>query len=74
MRRNLQRKRLNLVKIGHKEKRVVNQQLQIANEIVVYAKQFSKPVVVMELNGIRENGSAKLNRRLHTWSFQKLQH
>ncbi len=53
----------------------MNQQLHtIANEIVVYAKQFSKPVIVMErLNGIRENGSAKLNRRLHTWSFQKLQ-
>jgi len=79
IRRNLQRKkRLNLVKrIGRKESRIVNQQLHIiANRIVAYAKQFSKPVIAMEnLNGIRENmnGSAKLNRRLHTWCFRKLQ-
>ncbi len=79
IRRNLQRKkRLDVVKrIGHKEKRVMNQQLHIiANEIVAYAKQFEKPVIVMEkLDGIRENmnGSADLNKRLHTWSFRKLQ-
>ena len=79
LRRNLQRKkRLDLVKrIGHKEKRVVNQQLHIiANEIIAYAKQFEKPVIVMEeLKNIRKNmnGSAKLNRRLHAWSFKKLQ-
>lgn len=79
IRRNLQRKkRLDLVKrIGHKEERIVNQQLHIiANEIIAYAKQFEKPVIAMEeLDGIRENmnGSAKLNRRLHTWSFRKLQ-
>jgi len=79
VRRNLQRKkRLDLVKrFGHKEERMVNQQLHtIANEIVAYAKQFEKPVIVMEkLDGIRENmnGSAKLNRRLHAWSFRKLQ-
>jgi len=79
LRRNLQRKkRLDLVKrISHKEKRMVNQQLHIiANEIIAYAKQFEKPVIVMEeLKNIRKNmnGSAKLNRRLHTWSFRKLQ-
>jgi len=79
IRRNLQRKkRLDLVKqFGHKEERVVNQQLHIiANEIVAYAKQFEKPVIAMEeLDGIRENmnGSTKLNRRLHAWSFRKLQ-
>ena len=79
IRRNLQRKkRLDLVKrFGHKEERMVNQQLHIiANEIVAYAKQFEKPVIAMEkLDGIRENmnGSAKLNRRLHAWSFRKLQ-
>jgi len=79
VRRNLQRKkRLDLVKrFGHKEERMVNQQLHIiANEIVAYAKQFEKPVIAMEkLDGIRENmnGSAKLNRRLHAWSFRKLQ-
>jgi len=79
IRRNLQRKkRLDLVKrIGSKEKRMVNQQLHtIAKEVVEYAKQFPKPVIAMEaLDGIRENmnGSAKLNRRLHAWSFRKLQ-
>jgi len=38
--------------------------------------QFEKPVIAMEkLDGIRENmnSSAKLNRRLHAWSFRKLQ-
>ncbi|WP_456486943.1 RNA-guided endonuclease TnpB family protein, partial [Candidatus Alkanophaga liquidiphilum] len=73
IRRNLQRKK----RLGHKEERIVNQQLHIiANEIVAYAKQFEKPVIAMEeLDGIRENmnGSAKLNRRLHAWSFRKLQ-
>jgi len=79
IRRNLQRKkRMDLVKqIGHKEKRIVNQQLHIiANEIIAYAKQFEKPVIAMEkLDGIRENmnSSTKLNKRLHTWSFRKLQ-
>ena len=56
---------------------MINKQLHIiANEIIAYAKQFEKPVIAMEkLDGIRENmnGSAKLNRRLHAWSFQKLQ-
>ena len=79
IRRNLQRKkRMNMVRqIGHREKRIVNQQLHIiANEIVEYAKQFEKPVIVIEkLINIRENmnGSAKLNRRLHAWNFRKLQ-
>jgi len=79
IRRNLQRKkRLDLVKqIGHKEERMVNQQLHIiANEIIAYVKQFEKPVIAMEkLDGIRENmnSSVKLNRRLHAWSFRKLQ-
>ena len=78
-RRNLQRKkRLDLVKrIGRKEERIINQILHtIVKEVVEYAKQFSKPIIIMErLNGIREemNSSAKLNRRLHAWSFRKLQ-
>jgi len=72
------KKRPDLVKqIGHKEERMVNHQLHIiANEIITYAKQFEKPVIAMEkFDGIRENmnGSAKLNRRLHAWGFQKLQ-
>ena len=45
IRRNLQRKKKpDVVKrIGHKEERIVNQQLHIiANEVVAYAKQFEK--------------------------------
>jgi len=79
IRRNLQRKkRIDLVKrIGSKEGRIVNQILHtIAKEVVEYAKHFPKPVIVMErLKNIRENmnGSAKLNKRLHSWSFRKIQ-
>lgn len=79
IRRNLQRKkRIDLVKrIGSKEGRIVNQILHtIAKEVVEYAKQFPKPVIVMErLKNIREdmNGSTKLNRRLHSWAFRRLQ-
>ena len=79
IRRNLQRKkRIDLVKrIGSKEGKIVNQILHtIAKEVVEYAKQFPKPVIIMEkLKNIRENmnGSAKLNRRLHAWSFRKIQ-
>ena len=79
IRRNLQRKkRIDLVKrIGSKEGRIVNQILHtIAKEVVEYAKQFPKPIIVMErLKNIRENmnGSVKLNRRLHAWGFGKFQ-
>lgn len=80
IRRSLQRKkRLDLVKrIGSKEGRTVNQMLhEIAKGVVEYAKQFPKPVIVMEdLEGIRDriSGSNKLlNRRLQSWSFRKLQ-
>jgi len=79
IKRNLQRKKgIDLVKrIGSKECRVVNQILHtIAKEIVEYTKQFPRPIIVMEkLKNIRKNmnGSAKLNRRLHTWSFRKIQ-
>ena len=79
IRRKLQRKkRIDLVKrIGSKEGRIVNQIIHtIAKEVVEYAKQFPKPIIVMEeLKNIRENmnGSGKLNRRLHAWSFRKLQ-
>jgi len=60
-----------------KERRKVNQQLHIiANQIIAYAEQFPKPVIVMEnLNGIRSNfkKSKKLNKRLHPLPFKKLQ-
>jgi IS605 OrfB family transposase len=60
-----------------KEGRKVNQQLHItANQIVAYAKQFPKPLIVMkDLNGARSNfkKSKGLNRRFHTLPFRRLQ-
>ena len=44
--------------------------------IVEYARQFTKPVLVMEdLTSIREefNYGAYMNRRLHAWAFARLQ-
>jgi putative transposase len=79
IRRRLQEKKLlkKVKKLKGKERRKVNQQLHIiANQIVAYVKQFSKPIIVMEdLNGIRNNfkKSKKLNRRFHSLPFRKLQ-
>ena len=79
IRRKLQeKKRLGKVKeLKGKERRKVSQQLHIiANQIIKYAKQFPKPVIVMEdLNGIRGNfkKSRKLNRRFHSLPFRRLQ-
>ncbi len=62
--------------MGGKEGRIVNQILhKIAKEVVEYAKQFPKSVIVMEnLKNVRDNmnGSVKLNKRLHAWPFRKL--
>jgi putative transposase len=79
VRRSLGKKKLlkKIEELRGKEKRKVNQQLHIiANQIVSYAKQFPKPVIVMEnLNGIRKsfNKSKKLNKRFHLLPFRKLQ-
>jgi IS605 OrfB family transposase len=79
IRRKLQEKKLlkEVKKLKDKERLKVNQQLHIvANEIVAYAKQFTKPVIVMEnLNGIRDNfkRSKRLNKRFHSLPFRKLQ-
>ena len=77
-RRLLKKKLLKKVKeLKGKEKRKVSQQLHIiANQIVAYAKQFPKPVIVMEdLTGIRDNfhKPRELNRRFHSTPFRKLQ-
>ena len=54
----------------------MNQQLYaVANQILEYAKQFPKPVIVMEdLNGMRGDFkmSKKLNRRFHSLPFRRL--
>jgi IS605 OrfB family transposase len=79
IRRRLQEKKLSrkVKKLKGKEKRKVNQQLHIiANQIIAYAKQFPKPIIVMEdLNGIRSNfkKSKKLNKRFHSLPFRRLQ-
>ena len=79
IRRSLQRKRLikKVKELGRKERRKVNQQLRIiANQIVAYAKQFPKPVIVIEdLRNIRDNfhRSRELSRRFHALPFRKLQ-
>ncbi|HIP26009.1 MAG TPA: hypothetical protein EYG81_06140 [Archaeoglobus profundus] len=56
--------------MGSKEGRIVNQILHtIAKEIVTYAKQFNKPLIVMEYpKKVRENTNdpSKPNRSLHT--------
>ncbi len=79
IRRKLQKKKLlkKVKELGGREKRKVNQQLHvIANQIIEYAKQFPKPVIVMEdLNGIRSSFKKpkRLNRRFHSLPFRKLQ-
>jgi len=79
IRRKLQEKRLlkKVKELKGRERRKVSQQLHIiANQIVAYAKQFPKPLIVMEdLNGIRSNfkKSKKLNGRLHSLPFRRLQ-
>ncbi len=79
IRRRLGEKKLfkKIKEIGSKEKRIINQQLHIlANQIIAYAKQFSKPVIAMEdLNGLKKHMSfsKKLNRRVHSMPYRKLQ-
>jgi len=79
IRRGLQRKKLlkKVKELKGRERRKVNEQLHIiASQIIAYAKQFPKPVIVMEdLNGIRRNfkKSKKLNKRFHSLPFRKLQ-
>ncbi len=79
IRRRLGEKKLfkKIKEIGSKEKRIVNQQLHIvANQIIAYAKQFSKPVIAMEdLNGLRRhmNFSKRMNRLMHSMHYRKLQ-
>ncbi|TDA27751.1 MAG: transposase, partial [Archaeoglobi archaeon] len=69
IRRKMQRKKLmkDVKRLKNKEKKKVEQQLHtIANEIIAYAKQFPKPIIVMEdLTGIRDNfdKSKDLNKR-----------
>ena len=79
IRRKLQRKKLlkKVKELRERERRKLEQQLHIiANQIVAYANQFPKPVIVMEdLTSIRNSfrKSKELNRRFHSLPFRKLQ-
>jgi transposase len=72
IRRRLQEKKLlkRVKELKGKERRKVNQQLHvIANQVIAYAKQFPRPMIVMEdLTGIRDSfhKSKELNRRFHS--------
>jgi IS605 OrfB family transposase len=78
IRRKLQKKKLlkKVKELRRRERRKVDQQLHIiANQIIAYAEQFPKPVIVMEdLKGIRNNfkKSKNLNKRFHSLPFWKL--
>ncbi|MEM4038157.1 MAG: transposase [Nitrososphaerota archaeon] len=79
VRKNLQEKKLlhKLKEFKDRERRKVKEQLHIiSKEIVEFAKQFPKPMIVMEkLEGLRESidYSRELNRRLHNLPYRKLQ-
>jgi IS605 OrfB family transposase len=79
IRRRLQEKKLlkKVKELKGKERRKVDRQLHIiANQIVAYAKQFPKPVIVMEdLTGTGDNfdKSKELKRGFHSLPFRKLQ-
>jgi putative transposase len=79
IKRNLMRKRLlkEVKRFGEKERRKTNHLLHIiANQIINYAKQSSKPAIVMEdITHIREkfDKGRKLNKRFHSLPFRKLQ-
>ncbi|MEM0079917.1 MAG: transposase [Nitrososphaerota archaeon] len=78
-RKSLQEKKLlhKLKELKDRERRKVKEQLHIiSKEIVEFAKQFPKPMIVMEeLEGLRESidYSRELNRRLHNLPYRKLQ-
>ncbi|MCF3653870.1 MAG: transposase [Aigarchaeota archaeon] len=79
VRRSLQKKRLlgKVKRLRGRERRKVEQELhKIANQIIAYARQFPRPVIVMEdLTGIRDNfdRGRRLNRRFHSLPFRRLQ-
>jgi putative transposase len=70
------RKRL-LAKYGRREKNRVKDILhKVSKTIVEFAKVRGCGIILEDLNGIRKriDYGRVLNRRLHNWSFRKLQH
>ena len=76
LRRKLGReKKLRAIKkVGHKERRLVNDELhKIAKEIVEEAKKHDAIIAIGDLKGIRkENKGRKVNRRVNSMPFHRL--
>ena len=75
LRRKLGReKKLQAIKkIGHKEKRVVNDELhKIAKDIVDEAEKHNAIIAIGNLNGVRNNKGRKVNRKVSTMPFYRL--
>ena len=69
-----EKKLLAIKKIGHKEKRVVNNELhKIAKEIVDEAEKHNAIIAIGNLNGVRNNNKGKkVNRRVNSMPFYRL--
>ncbi|WP_456487974.1 RNA-guided endonuclease InsQ/TnpB family protein, partial [Candidatus Alkanophaga liquidiphilum] len=60
-------------KIGHKERRIVNDELhKIAKDIVDEAERNNAIIAVGSLNGVRNNKGRKVNRKVSTMPFYRL--
>ncbi|MCW3132158.1 MAG: IS200/IS605 family accessory protein TnpB-related protein [Candidatus Methanospirare jalkutatii] len=73
LRRKLGReKKLRVIKkIGHKERRLVNEELhKISKEIVYEAEKHDAIITIGDLKGIRKNKKGRMaNRKIHTMPF-----
>jgi len=69
-----EKKLLAIKKIGHKEKRVVNNELhRIAKEIVDEAEKHNAIIAIGNLNGVRNNNKGKkVNRKVNSMPFYRL--
>ena len=61
-------------RIGHKERRIVNNELhRIAKDIVAEAERYSAVIVLGDLNGVRNgNKGRKANRKINSMPFYRL--
>jgi len=75
LRRKLGRakKLLAIKKIGHKELRIVNDELhKIAKDIVDEAEKHNAIIAIGNLNGVRNNKGKKANRKVNSMPFYRL--
>ena len=60
-------------KIGHKERRIVNDELhKIAKDIVDEAEGHNAIIAIGDLKGVRKNKGRKVNRKVNSMSFHRL--